>query len=117
MHVNLLAANKPRVYCKSCICHVMVQLAFFPRISTEAAVVSIGALFMLLQDLRATLSLQTMSIKLTCIRGYGTPEWYKMLQCSESAFRASLEHIMKYMPLFTNENGATFSCSFSQMEL
>lgn len=56
MHVNLLAANKPRVYCKSCICHVMVQLALFPRISREAAVVSIAALFMLQQDLRATLS-------------------------------------------------------------
>lgn len=50
MHVNLLAANKPSIYCKSCTYHVLVQLAFLPRISRNAALVSTGALLVLLQD-------------------------------------------------------------------
>lgn len=39
-----------------------------------------------------------------------------MLTCIGIAYRARFEeYIMKYIPLFTNENGATFSCSFNHM--
>lgn len=50
MHVNLLAANKPSVYCKDYISHVLVQHVFLPINIRNIALVSIGPLLMLLQD-------------------------------------------------------------------
>lgn len=50
MHVNLLAANKPSVYCKDYISHVLVQRVFLPINIRNITLVSIGPLLMLLQD-------------------------------------------------------------------
>ena len=72
MHDNLLAANKPSVYCKDCISHILVQHAFIPRHIRNSALVSTGFSVNVVAGLKAALSVQAMSITLTCISRYDT---------------------------------------------